>query len=107
MTTRWLVNPTASISIESQRTDDDDTLPFDPIKLQTFPIIYRKQCEDVLSHRGIEGILRIMTRTMAVGCIFSQLFYIKHDVDSLPCVSLVVLGVKSLGYSIPLITGAN
>jgi hypothetical protein len=48
-TTRWLVNPTATISIEIQRTDDD-TLPFDPIELQTFPIIYRKQYEDVLSH---------------------------------------------------------
>ncbi|GAU13807.1 hypothetical protein TSUD_261340 [Trifolium subterraneum] len=105
-TTRWLVNPTATISIESQRTDDD-TLRFDPIKLQTFPIIYRKQREDVLSHRGVEGILRILTLTMAVGCILSQLFYIKNDVDSLPYVSLVVLGVQSLGYSIPLITGAE
>ncbi|WJX42822.1 hypothetical protein P8452_30007 [Trifolium repens] len=105
-TTRWLVNPTATISIESQRTDDD-TLRFDPIKLQTFPIVYRKQREDVLSHRGVEGILRILTLTMAVGCILSQLFYIKHDVDSLPYVSLVVLGVQSLGYSIPLITGAE
>lgn len=105
-TTRWLVNPTATISIGSQRTDDD-TLRFNTIKLQTFPIIYRKQREDVLSHRGVEGILRILTLTLAVGCILSQLFYIKHNVDSLPYISLVVLGVQSLGYSIPLVTDAE
>lgn len=105
-TTRWLVNPTATISIESQRTDDDG-LRFNTIKLQTFPIIYRKQREDVLSHRGVEGILRILTLTFAIGCIFSQLFYIKHNMDSLPYTSLVVLGVQSLGYSIPLITDAE
>ncbi|XP_057734982.1 uncharacterized protein LOC130950487 [Arachis stenosperma] len=103
---RWLANPTAKISIESQRTDDD-ALRFDSIKLQTFPIIYRKQREDVLSRRGVEGILRILTLTLAVTCILSQLFYIKDNVDSLPYVSLVVLGIQALGYSIPLITGAE
>ncbi|KAJ1392154.1 hypothetical protein SESBI_36030 [Sesbania bispinosa] len=105
-TTRWLVNPTATISIESQRTDDD-ALRFNSIKLQTFPIIYRKQREDVLSHRGVEGILRILTLSLAVGCILSQLFYIKHNVDSLPYISVVMLGVQALGYSIPLVTGAE
>jgi hypothetical protein len=45
--------------------------------------------------------------TIAVDSILSQLFYIKHDADSLPYVSLVVLCVQSLGYSIPLITGAE
>ncbi|XP_027344771.1 uncharacterized protein LOC113857184 isoform X2 [Abrus precatorius] len=105
-TTRWLVQPTATISIESQRTDDD-ALRFNTIKLQTFPIIYRKQREDVLSHRGVEGILRILTLSFAVGCILSQLFYIKCNVDSLPYVSLVVVGVQALGYCIPLVTGAE
>ncbi|TKY64526.1 hypothetical protein E2542_SST14424 [Spatholobus suberectus] len=105
-TTRWLVNPKATISIESQRTDDD-ALRFDTIKLQTFPIIYRKQREDVLSRKGVEGILRILTLSFAIGCILSQLFYIKHNVDSLPYISLVVLGVQALGYSIPLVTGAE
>ncbi|KAL3005184.1 hypothetical protein AAZX31_08G205900 [Glycine max] len=105
-TTRWLVDPRASISIESQRTDDDP-LRFDPIKLKTFPIIYRKQREDVLSRRGVEGILRILTLSFAIGCILSQLFYIQKNVDSLPYISLVVLGVQALGYSIPLVTGAE
>lgn len=105
-TTRWLVNPRATISIGSQRTDDD-ALRFDTIKLQTFPIIYRKQREDVLSRKGVEGILRILTLSFAIGCILSQLFYIQHNVDSLPYISLVVLGVQALGYSIPLVTGAE
>lgn len=105
-TTRWLVNPTATISIESQRTDDD-ALQFNTIKLQTFPIIYRKQREDVLSHRGVEGILRILTLSLAVGFILSQIFYIKDNLDSLPYISLVLLGVQALGYSIPLVTGAE
>ncbi|KAK7349156.1 hypothetical protein VNO77_06300 [Canavalia gladiata] len=105
-TTRWLVNPTATISIESRRTDDD-ALRFNTVKLQTFPIIYRKQREDVLSHRGVEGILRILMLSFAVGCILSQLLYIKHDMDSLPYISLVVVGVQALGYCIPLVTGAE
>lgn len=105
-TTRWLVDPRATISIESQRTDDD-ALRFDPIKLKTFPIIYRKQREDVLSRRGVEGILRILTLSFAIGCILSQLFYIQQNVDSLSYISLVVLGVQALGYSIPLVTGAE
>ncbi|KAK7389533.1 hypothetical protein VNO78_24661 [Psophocarpus tetragonolobus] len=105
-TTRWLVNPRATISIGSQRTDDD-ALWFDTIKLKTFPIIYRKQREDVLSRRGVEGILRILTLSFAIGCILSQLFYIQHNVDSLPYISLVVLSVQALGYSIPLVTGAE
>ncbi|KAF7814328.1 DUF2921 family protein [Senna tora] len=105
-TSRWLVNPTARISIESQRTDDDP-LHFDPIKLQTFPIMYRKQRQDILSRRGVEGVLRILTLSLAIGFISSQLFYIKDNVDSLPYISLTMLGVQALGYSIPLITGAE
>lgn len=102
----WQVNPTAKISIESQRTDDDP-LHFGAIKLQTFPIIYRKQREDILSRRGLEGILRVLTLSLAIGFISSQLFYIKDSVDSIPYISLVMLGVQALGYSIPLITDAE
>ena len=105
-TTRWLVNPTAMISIVSKRTEDDP-LHFSTIKLETFPIMYRKQREDILSHRGVEGILRISTLSLAIACILSQLFYIKHNLDYVPYISLVMLGVQALGYSLPLITGAE
>ncbi|KAI4355697.1 hypothetical protein L6164_004445 [Bauhinia variegata] len=105
-TAMWLVDSSAKISIESQRTDDDP-LRFNTIKLRTFPILYRKQRENILSRRGVEGILRILTLSLAIGCISSQLFYIKHNVDSLPYISLVMLGVQALGYSIPLVTDAE
>ncbi|KAJ6715108.1 PII URIDYLYLTRANSFERASE (DUF2921) [Salix viminalis] len=78
---RWLVNPTARISISSQRSEDDP-LYFSPVKLQTLPIMYRRQREDILSRSG-------------------------HGVDSVPFMSLVMLGVQALGYSLPLITGAE
>ncbi|KAI9110323.1 hypothetical protein K1719_018765 [Acacia pycnantha] len=105
-TTWWQANPAVKISIESQRTDDDP-LHFGTIKLQTFPIIYRKQREGILSRRGLEGIFRILTLSLAIGFISSQLFYIKDSLDPLPYISLVMLGVQALGYSIPLITDAE
>ncbi|KAB5574136.1 hypothetical protein DKX38_001330 [Salix brachista] len=103
---RWLVNPTARISISSQRSEDDP-LYFSPVKLQTLPIMYRRQREDILSRSGVEGILRILTLSFAIACISSQLYYIQHGVDSVPFMSLVMLGVQALGYSLPLITGAE
>ncbi|CAL9195304.1 unnamed protein product [Musa hybrid cultivar] len=105
-TARWLMNPTAKFSINSQR-NDDDPLHFSPIKLQTLPILYRGQREDILSRRGVEGILRILTLSMAIFSILSQLFYIRDNGGVVPYISLVMLGVQALGYSIPLITGAE
>ena len=105
-TARWLVNPTAKISITSKRTEDDP-LHFSTIKLQTFSIMYRKQREDILSRRVVEGVLRILTLSVAIACILSQLFYINHNLESVPYTSLVMLGIQALGYSIPLITGAE
>ncbi|CAN4088894.1 unnamed protein product [Withania somnifera] len=105
-TARWLVNPTAKISVSSQRTEDDP-LYFNPVNIQTFPIIYRKQREDILSRRGIEGIFRILTLSLAIFCILSQLFYIRDNAESVPYVSLAMLGVQALGYILPLITGAE
>ncbi|XP_043724883.1 uncharacterized protein LOC122671616 [Telopea speciosissima] len=105
-TARWLVNPTARISISSQR-NDDDPLYFSQIKLMTLPILYRRQREDILSRKGVEGILRILTLSMAIACILSQLFYIREKIEAVPYISLVMLAVQALGYSIPLITGAE
>lgn len=105
-TSRWLVNPTAEISIASQRAEDDP-LHFAPVKLQTFPIMYRRQREDILSRRGAEGILSILMLSLAIASVMSQLFYIKHNMDSAPFISLVMLGVQVLGFGLPLITGAE
>ena len=103
---RWLVDPNVKISISSHR-NDDDPLHFSSINLRTYPITYRKQREDILSRRGIEGILRILTLSFAIACISGQLFHINHNTDSVPYMSLVMLGVQAIGYSIPLVTGAE
>ncbi|RZC64008.1 hypothetical protein C5167_025765 [Papaver somniferum] len=105
-TARWLINPTAKISISSHRTEDDP-LYFNPVNLQTVPILYRRQREDILSRRGVEGILRILTLSLAIACILCQLLDIRDKADVVPFMSLVMLGVQGLGYSLPLITGAE
>ncbi|KAH0457688.1 hypothetical protein IEQ34_013003 [Dendrobium chrysotoxum] len=105
-TARWFMNPMAKVFITSKR-NDDDALHFSPIKLQTLPIFYQKQKEDILTRRGVEGILCILTLSMVIACILSQLFYIRDSSSVLPYISLIMLGVQALGYSIPLITGAE
>ncbi|GMH17673.1 hypothetical protein Nepgr_019514 [Nepenthes gracilis] len=102
-TAQWLVNPTAEISISSKRKEHDP-LNFKAIKLQTLPILYRQQTEDILSQRNIEGILQNLALSVAVACILSQLFYIRSAVDSVPYISLAMLSIHVLGYSLPLIT---
>ncbi|KAL9156728.1 hypothetical protein ABFS82_09G097100 [Erythranthe guttata] len=105
-TDRWLVDPTAKISMISQR-EKEDPLYFNPIKIHTAPVLYRNQREDILSRRGVEGILRIATLSLAIGCISSQLFYVRGNIVNVPYVSLVMLGVQAISYGLPLITGAE
>ncbi|CAM0879929.1 unnamed protein product [Alopecurus aequalis] len=105
-TAQWLINPTAKVHITSTR-DGADPRRFDAISLQTLPIMYRQQRQDILSRRSVEGILRLATLAVAIGAEFSQLMYIKANTDVMPYVSLVMLGVQALGYSMPLITGAE
>lgn len=104
--TRWMVNPTARISISSQR-NEFDPLFFKPVNLQTVPIMYRAQREDILSRRGVEGILQLLTLSVAIGFILTELFYIKENANAVPFVSLVMLSVQAVGYGIPLVTGAE
>lgn len=105
-TAQWLINPTAHISISSQRTEDDPFY-FSPIKLETMPIMYRRQRLDILSRRSVEGILRVLTLSLAIACIWSQISYINHNLEFVPYISLVTLAVQSLGYTLPLVTGAE
>ncbi|KAJ4752285.1 hypothetical protein LUZ62_086690 [Rhynchospora pubera] len=105
-TARWLINPTAKISISSRR-NEDDPLYFNTTDLQTLPILYREQREDILSRRSVEGILRILTLSLAIASIGSQLYYIKSKSTVIPYISVAMLAVQAIGYSIPLITGAE
>ncbi|CAO2174818.1 unnamed protein product [Urochloa humidicola] len=105
-TARWLINPTAKVHIASTR-DPADPLHFNATALQTLPILYREQRQDILSRRGVEGVLRVATLGAAIAAELSQLMYIKAQTDVMPYVSLVMLGVQAAGYSVPLITGAE
>ncbi|PON66389.1 hypothetical protein PanWU01x14_110440 [Parasponia andersonii] len=103
-TGRWLVDTNAKISIASQRTDDDP-LYFTPVKLQTFPITYKKQREDILSRRVIEGILWILTLSFEIACISRQLNQAEYRLCSLHVPHHAWR--PSDGYSISLVTGAE
>ncbi|KAL5729460.1 hypothetical protein ACHQM5_002407 [Ranunculus cassubicifolius] len=105
-TDRWLLNPTAKISISSQR-NEDDPLYFSPVVIITLPVLYRNQREEILSRRGIKGIFGILKLSLVISCITSQLLYIRGKVDAVHFISLVMLYVQALGYGIPLITGAE
>ncbi|KAL9238625.1 hypothetical protein vseg_013021 [Gypsophila vaccaria] len=106
-TARWLVTPTASVSISSQRPEDDP-LYFQPLKLRTLPILYRQQREDILSRASFEGILKILTLLITIFCILRQLFYMRSlSVDSLPYMSLTMLGSQVIGFALPLVIGAE
>jgi len=105
-TARWLINPTAKVRIASTRAAGDP-LRFNATALQTLPILYREQRQDILSRRSVEGILRVATLAAAIAAELSQLMYIKANTDVMPYVSLVMLGVQAGGYSVPLITGAE
>nr|CAB3476053.1 unnamed protein product [Digitaria exilis] len=106
-TARWLINPTAKVLIASTRDPTGDPLHFNTTSLQTLPIMYSEQRQDILSRRSVEGILRIATLAAAIAAEFTQLMYIKSNTDVMPYVSLVMLGVQAVGYSVPLITGAE
>lgn len=106
-TAQWLINPTAKVRISSTRESGDPLRLDATTALQTLPIIYREQRQDILSRRSVEGILRVATLGAAIGAEFTQLMYIKAHTDVMPYVSLVMLGVQALGYSMPLITGAE
>lgn len=105
-TARWLTNPSAMISVSSKRAEDDP-LYFNLFKLQTLSILYRQQREEILSRRGFEGILRILALSLAIGCILSQLLYTRNVTDSVPYMSLVMLGSQVIGYALPLVFGAK
>lgn len=103
---RWFRNPTVKLSVKSQRAVDD-RLFFKQIKIETLPILYWCQTEEIFSRKTVEGGLRILTLSMMIGCIVSQLFYSREKTEVSPYISLVMLGLQAIGYSIPLITGAD
>eukprot|EP00250_Pteridium_aquilinum_P028108 c36596_g1_i1 orf=399-3695(-) len=103
---RWLMNPTVALTITSIRTEDDP-LFFTKIELETFPILYKRQREEIVSRKSLEGGLSMLTLSLILGCLISQLIYVKSHAESTPYISLLMLAVQCVGFSIPLITGVE
>ncbi|KAA8541860.1 hypothetical protein F0562_023012 [Nyssa sinensis] len=104
--TRWLVNPTAKISIASQRSEENP-LYFSPISLHSFLIPYGNNSREITFRRNFEVIFRILVLLASICCILSQLFYVKKKGDVIPFMSLVMLGFQILGYGFPLIMNTD
>lgn len=68
---RWLMNPTVGLTITSTRTKDDP-LFFTEMELETFPILYKRQREEIVL-RNILGL----TLSLILGCLISHLIYVK------------------------------
>ncbi|OVA06534.1 Protein of unknown function DUF2921 [Macleaya cordata] len=101
-----LINRIVKISIASQR-NKDNPLHFSRINLQTRMISYEDQTHDIFFRRNFEGILRILMLSAMVVIILKQLSYIRDKADVVPYVSLTMLGIQILGYSLPLISDAE
>ncbi|KAH7289665.1 hypothetical protein KP509_30G013600 [Ceratopteris richardii] len=103
---RWLMNPTVMLTVTSNRSQDDP-LFFTQMELETFPILYRRQREEIVSRKSLEGGLSMLTLSLILGCLISQLIYVKSHAESTPYISLLMLAVQGLGFSFPLITGVE
>lgn len=103
---RWLMNPTVGLTITSIRMLSDP-LFFTPIELETFPILYKRQREEIVSRKSLEGGLSMLTLSLILGCLISQLIYVRSHAESTPYISLLMLAVQGVGFSIPLITGVE
>ncbi|XP_028074037.1 uncharacterized protein LOC114276452 [Camellia sinensis] len=105
-TTLWVFIPITKITITSRR-NDNDPLHFSPISLQTFMISSRKHERAVLFRKSFEAILRILMLLVSVAITLSQLFYMKKNVEAIPYISLVMLAIQVLEYSLPLISNSE
>ncbi|KAF5935076.1 hypothetical protein HYC85_026205 [Camellia sinensis] len=100
----WLLNPKIKIFINSKRSKEDP-LYLSPVSLNTSVVNYSKQLVYVIYRKGFEGVLRILMLRMAIICTRSQSVYTKNEGHPTAYISLVMLGVHTFAYSIPLITG--
>ncbi|XP_028074039.1 uncharacterized protein LOC114276453 [Camellia sinensis] len=101
---QWLLNPKIKIFINSKRSKEDP-LYLSPVSLNTSVVNYSKQLVYVIYRKGFEGVLRILMLRMAIICTRSQSVYTKNEGHPTAYISLVMLGVHTFAYSIPLITG--
>ncbi|KAK4354446.1 hypothetical protein RND71_026640 [Anisodus tanguticus] len=101
-TTRWLINPTARLSIASLQ-NLEDPFYFSPINLKTFLIPYRDKSKEIKFRLNFEATFRIFVLLISAACLLSQLYYVERNMDATPLISVVMLSIQLLGYGIPLV----
>lgn len=101
---RWLSRQTLKATVQSRR-NADDLFYFNTTHVETFPIVYKSQREEIFSRKILEGGLTVATLSIMLVCIGAQSMHMNRNQQSASYVSLAMLTVQAFGYVIPLITG--
>ncbi|KAJ9548691.1 hypothetical protein OSB04_021234 [Centaurea solstitialis] len=102
--TRWLINPTATITIASQR-NETDVYYFRPVHLRTmaaFTLHDRNHEKNVIFRKIFEGYFRVFLILATVAHILNQMKKMKTS-QELVYISIVMLGTWIVGYGSSLI----
>lgn len=88
-------------TIESTRQKSDPYY-FDPLQLSSYSI-YTSQADASIWRMDFETIMVLVSNTLACVFVGLQLVHVKNHPDVLPCISIVMLLVITLGHMIPLV----
>ncbi|KAF9680670.1 hypothetical protein SADUNF_Sadunf06G0145800 [Salix dunnii] len=98
-----LTNKTPYQDHSLNQMSQDDPLYFGPVSLPR----YQNHTLTVAYRRTFEGILRILLLSGVIAITWIQLHYMKKQANVIPYVSIVMLALQFLGYSLPLLCGAE
>ncbi|KAK9055073.1 hypothetical protein SSX86_026153 [Deinandra increscens subsp. villosa] len=103
LNTRWLVYPTAKITIRSQR-NMDDVYQFNPIRLHTFRLNDRNHEKNVIFRKIFEGYFRVFLLFLYLAHMLNQIKKMKGSSEPFAAyISLLVLCLWIVGYGFTLI----
>ncbi|OMO57882.1 hypothetical protein COLO4_35012 [Corchorus olitorius] len=104
---QWIKNnPSAKITIRSQRMKDDP-LYFSLISLDALLTNYYDYFGTAANQEYIQVILCILMLVGSIAIIWSQLLYMKVYAKIVPHISTFMLACQILGYCLPLICGTK
>ncbi|KAB5552795.1 hypothetical protein DKX38_010106 [Salix brachista] len=98
-----LANKTPYQDHSLNQTGQDDPLYFGPVSLPR----YQNHTLTVANRRTFEGILRILLLSGVIAMTWIQLHYMKKQTNVIPYVSIVMIALQFLGYSLPLLCGSE
>lgn len=98
-----LANKTPYQDHSLNQIGQDDPLYFGPVSLPR----YQNHTLTVANRRTFEGILRILLLSGVIAMAWIQLHYMKKQTNVIPYVSIVMIVLQFLGYSLPLLCGAE